>query len=865
MKKYFTIFLLCLSALFLLSACVGQEPSDETDSATDGETTAEVTAPATDPEAPTEEASEKDTEPVSDPEDTSPSGVVMADIYPTPSEITYEEGYVVTSKVKPNEAAAKYAELLADHGMTVAEDGLPLTVTLRDMTELAYGADEGYILHITQEGITIEAQTERGVHYAFMTLIQLIEKSGPFPLVTIKDAPRNPLRGVIEGFYGTAWTHEYRKDLFKFMGENKMNAYIYAPKDDAKHRALWRELYSGEELETLRDLITTARENYVKFIYAISPGGDIDLGGGYAADFDKLMAKCRQMYDLGVRDFAIFLDDIDSRDAVGHAKLLTDFQTKFVETYEDVSDLVAITAEYTDSFLTEYTDTIGPLIHEDVELMWTGPGVSPEKIAKPHLNKIIRKYGREVFIWWNYPVNDILVNNLYMGACEGLMANLHESITGLVANPMNQGYASMVPLFTTADYLWNPEGYNGDSSLRAACESLAPDAVEALLNFISMTCSSPMNRYTDSESLKTLLDAYKAVPSHTALEALGSYFDMMLIYADQLEGMKNRALYADIAEWVNKYRAYGIMGKAYVDMESAHGEGKPLSELLPLLGAYKTAEASVKGNGRLVSPGVLTPFLDTLPHKLNQLCGFDSSDTVGLPTLTTGLPIYSNHTLDLACDGLTDTFFWSGRAGLTGDYIQLDLGAPTQVSRVTFNARNASAAEADYIRNGELSYSVDGKTWITVCAVNQPVNDIEVHITARYLRVEVKADQINWVTVSEFSVAAEDRVSDEIALDEYFIARYNLIALQDDRIYTALDVDDTTAEGHSLLITVGETGTVTLLSYALPTDGVSATVRGTDGAELGQTALDYETVITAPAGSVIEVPLGRGLRIAEIR
>ena len=763
--------------------------------------------------------------------------------------------------------AAAFARLLTGEGATVGEDGFPVTVTYRDLSaDFEYGIDEAYILTITEDGAAIEAQTERGAFYGMTTFSFMLEYNfGYIPVVTVKDAPRNPLRGVIEGFYGKAYTHEFRKELFAFMGENKMNAYIYAPKDDAKHRALWRELYAGEELETLRDLVTTAREHYVKFIYAISPGGDIDLGGGYAADFDKLTAKCQQMYDLGVRDFAIFLDDIDSRDAVGHAKLLTDFQTKFVETHEGVSDLVAITAEYTDSFLTDYTDTIGPLIHEDVELMWTGPGVSPEKIAKPHLNKIIRKYGREVFIWWNYPVNDILVNNLYMGPCEGLMANLHESITGLVANPMNQGYASMIPLQTTADYLWNPEAYDPDASLRRACVLQAIDVCGALENFISMTCSSPMNKYTDSESLKVFLDAYKAVPSRTALEGLGSYFDMMLLYADQLEGMNNRALYADIAEWVAKYRAYAEMGRAYVAMEIAHEEGKPLTELLALLGAYKDAEASIKGNARLVSPGVLTPFLDTLPNRLNQLCGLDSAGTVGLPTLTTSLPVYANYTLDLACDGLTDTFFWSGRAGLTGDYICLDLGAPTSVSRVIFNARNASSGEADYIRNGELSYSLDGQTWTPICTVDQPVNEIEVDINARYLRVEVKADQINWVTVSEFSVMSEDRVSKDLALDDYFISRYNLIALQDGRIYTSLNADDALAEGHSLLVTVGETGKVTLLSYALPTEGVSAVIRGGDGAETERIALDYETVITAPVGSVVEIPLGRGLRIAEIR
>ena len=30
-----------------------------------------------------------------------------------------------------------------------------------------------------------------------------------------------------------------------------MNTYLYAPKDDLKHRALWRDLYSPEETGTV--------------------------------------------------------------------------------------------------------------------------------------------------------------------------------------------------------------------------------------------------------------------------------------------------------------------------------------------------------------------------------------------------------------------------------------------------------------------------------------------------------------------------------------------------------------------------------------------------------------------------------------
>ena len=82
-----------------------------------------------------------------------------------------------------------------------------------------------------------------------------------------------------------------------------LNTYLYAPKDDYKHRMFWRELYSVEEagkfhcilwlcfiyqcvicdcwcdflvsVEQLMTLIGAAQEHGIEFIYAISPGLDI--------------------------------------------------------------------------------------------------------------------------------------------------------------------------------------------------------------------------------------------------------------------------------------------------------------------------------------------------------------------------------------------------------------------------------------------------------------------------------------------------------------------------------------------------------------------------------------------------------------
>lgn len=999
------LLLMALCCVLTLSACQNGDTPEET-TAQESVSDTETEEPGTSPEQPTEQESEDGTEPSeteSTPGETTPDGIALKEVYPTPMELTVTaEGYVLLNTVKLDEHALAYADALAEKGMQNDPNGKPVTVVFRDLTELSYGAEEGYILTVTSEGVTLEAQTERGMHYGFMTLLQLAE-NGMCPLVTVKDAPRNPIRGVIEGFYGTAWSHEYRKELFKFMGEQKMNAYIYAPKDDAKHRAQWRSRYTGAELDRMTDLINTANENHVKFIYAISPGGDINLGSGYEADFKKLMAKCEQIYELGCRDFAIFLDDIPTLDAEGHAKLLNDFQAQFVETHEGMSNLIAITTEYTDPFLTGYTDKIAPLIHKDIELMWTGPGVVPASITNASLRNIIKKYDRNVLIWWNYPVNDVLINNLYMGACEGLEKDLYKSITGLTANPMNQGYASMVPLFTTGDYLWNPETYDKDASLSAAVRLLMPDASDALIHFIRMTCASPMNQNTDSAEIKTLLDAFKKENNAETRAALKAYFETMIQNADAIMASENTKMSAEIKDWVAKYRAYGVMGLAYVEMEEAYAAGKDAETLLPLLGDFKSAERSIAKNARLVSDTVLTPFLSSLTHRFNILLGLadtmtsasatpytncdhyqdfkadymtDGDDTTyfwtagtmnqaaggktgyigvdlgkiiavnniyigtgvggsdilpnGLveystdgkkwttihngavgsefflkdlsiearyvrvrntdasntnwtkvrafevntsrtvsetpaaaPSITTSLPTYQTYVPDNMGDNDTNTYFWSGREGRAGDYIQLDLGTVTSITRINFKS-GVPAHSADYINNGELCYSTDGSTWTVLCAVNGRDTVKDVDIKARYIRVNVKANQTSWITVSEFSAVGADSVSPNLELDEYFVLRTELIPLTDGHYVSYFAPDEEKAKGHTLKVTVGESGKVTLVALRLPEDSLTVRILDASGKETATKSLQYVTEITVPAGSVIEIPLGNALMLAEV-
>ena len=117
-----------------------------------------------------------------------------------------------------------------------------------------------------------------------------------------------PLRGVVEGFYGTPWTFEDRADIIDFCRKNNLNAYIYAPKDDPYHRDKWRMPYPADKFDELSRLVAIAKKNNVRFIFAISPGLDLKYKGDEGErDFNIMIRKLESMYQIGVRDFAIFL------------------------------------------------------------------------------------------------------------------------------------------------------------------------------------------------------------------------------------------------------------------------------------------------------------------------------------------------------------------------------------------------------------------------------------------------------------------------------------------------------------------------------------------------------------------------------
>lgn len=157
---------------------------------------------------------------------------------------------------------------------------------------------EGYYLKIDKDEIIIAGTDERGTYYGVQTLAQLLTLS-KLPLAEITDYPDVPYRGVVEGFYGTPWSHEARLSQLEFYGRNKMNVYLYGPKDDPYHSTPnWRKPYPEREAAQLKELVDKAAENGVIFYWAIHPGQDIKWND---EDRQNLLNKFERMYELGVR------------------------------------------------------------------------------------------------------------------------------------------------------------------------------------------------------------------------------------------------------------------------------------------------------------------------------------------------------------------------------------------------------------------------------------------------------------------------------------------------------------------------------------------------------------------------------------
>ena len=502
---------------------------------------------------------------------------------------------------------------------------------------------EGYYLKIDKEGIVVAGADRRGVFYGVQTLVQLIALP-KLPLVEVTDYPDVPYRGVVEGFYGVPWSREARLSQLDFYGRNKMNIYIYGPKDDPYHSSPnWRKPYPAQEAEQLKELVECARRNEVLFYWAIHPGKDIRWN---TEDRDLLMEKFESMYRLGIRAFAVFFDDIsgEGTSAEKQVELLNDIYHNFVKVKGDVAPLLMCPTEYNRLWTKlegGYLATLGGKLHPDIGILWTGDKVVA-CIDKPTMQFVNPLLKRKAFIWWNFPVSDYVRDRLLLGAVYGNGTDIDDDISAFISNPMEHAEASKIALFSISDYAWNMDAYKSDASWRRAVRYLMPGHAAALQVFASHNSDLGGNehdfRREESEqirpALERLLDAYcrEGKREVAAASAVTEECERMIASADLLLASdENPALIKEITPWLMQFKLLGEYGREVLCMLAAQCDGKKTelekaaSHAKALQVLMKKIDATYNQNG--FQPGVKTgschlkPAFDRLYQEVVQRTG----------------------------------------------------------------------------------------------------------------------------------------------------------------------------------------------------------------------------------------------------
>ncbi|WP_171016668.1 beta-N-acetylglucosaminidase domain-containing protein [Pseudalkalibacillus caeni] len=635
--------------------------------------------------------------------------------------------------------------------------------------------NEGYTVaagHVDgHKTIVLSGADQSGTFYATQTFKQLIaEKDGRdwVPGVTINDWPTMPLRGSIEGFYGPPWSHEDRLNQIEFYGENKMNTYVYAPKDDPYHRDKWREPYPDEKMLEIRELVQRSKENHVNFVFALSPGNSVCFSDD--RDFDYMMQKMQAVWEVGVRSFAVFLDDINpnircAKDkemfgddsnppAAAQAYLLNRFNQEFVKTHEGANQLITVPTDYWQAGTTPYRERFADLVDRDIIVYWTGIGVVAPEITNEDAEKIWGIFDHDLLIWDNYPVNDYARNRLFLGPLVNRDAELTEhGVIGLTANPMNEAEASKLSLFTIADYVWNPTAYDPKSSWDLSIERFGGNAADALRVFAENNYSSPINS-TNGLTIKPLIEMFwKDFESDafekSATELLAEFKRVQTAPDILREELANQNFLEETEPYLNKMELYGKAGELAVKLLEAQ-KGKDGEDVWKYRQQFDTTYKKAEAIPQLFGVDVFRPFFNEV-IKRNDLW-FQVSKTSPMTSMGT----YSNYSLKNLIDGDPSTLYWSSSAAGVGDYVGVDLGGVYTIDSIELLMGSTDGPVArpdDYIHHGILEVSKDGSNWTPIVEKeNETDISVEADLQARYVRYRAVESQTNWVQVREFNV-----------------------------------------------------------------------------------------------------------------
>ena len=412
--------------------------------------------------------------------------------------------------------------------------------------------------------LILTVSCREGLFRAVNRIVQMI-KDKKFFIGTVTDYPLFAVRGYIEGFYGKPWSHENRRMMLELMSFYGMNTYYYAPKDDPYHRDKWSELYPENELSALSELAALCEEKFVKFHYCVAPG--LSMKYSSEEDFDKLICKAEQLYNIGIRNFGLLVDDIPEDlwfdedkaafdgEAVNAHIVLSDKFRNFLKEKDSKCTLTVCPLQYHGRGDEYYISKLGQGISGDIDIFWTGKNICSQEITVREAVIFENATNRQPLYWDNFPVNDAeMYNEMHIGYLTGRESDLYRYSRGIVSNTMEYALSSRMPLLTVCDYLWNPVSYDGFDSWQKACEIILGEEKELfmpLLDNLLTSCLKVENSPMLNETLNLAQQQFFSGDISGAVATVGAYTDALEKCCSTLETLDN-PIVSELESWLEK-------------------------------------------------------------------------------------------------------------------------------------------------------------------------------------------------------------------------------------------------------------------------------------------------------------------------
>lgn len=364
-------------------------------------------------------------------------------------------------------------------------------------------------------------------------------------------------------------------------------------------------------------------------------------------DVRALTKKIDAMWALGVRVFQLQFQDVSYSEwhcdldaetfgsgpkaaARAQARVAGAVARHLEERHPGGAPLSVLPTEFYQDGATDYRTALAAELDDRVQVAWTGVGVVPKKITGRELAGARAAFRHPLVTMDNYPVNDYAQDRIFLGPYTGRDPAVASGSAALLANAMEQASASRIPLFTAADFAWNPKGYRADESWQAAIDDLAggdAGARKALRALAGNSADSVLGS-AESAYLQPLFAAFwqsraAAAPVRDrAARDLRAAFTVMRQTPDRLATPAEGRLADEVRPWTEQLARYGQAGELAVDLLQSQAGGDGAGAWRAQL-ALESLREEIAAGKATVGKGVLDPFLDRAEKAADGWNGVD--------------------------------------------------------------------------------------------------------------------------------------------------------------------------------------------------------------------------------------------------